>query len=217
MKPAEAWKLSQTMNQKGGFDCPGCAWPDPDDDRSKLGEYCENGIKAIAEERSKKTLEPDFFAKNSVNEISALSDFEMGKSGRLTHPMYLPKGALHYQPINWSEAFRIIGGHLKKLSSPNNEALFYTSGRTSNEAAYMYQLFVRNYGTNNLPDCSNMCHESSGVALSETSRIGKGSVSLEDIHKIELPIIMGQNLMQTILECFQQFKSAKRMVVKSLL
>ncbi len=192
MKADEAWKLSQSMNQKDGFDCPGCAWPDPDDDRSKLGEYCENGIKAIAEERSKKLLGPEFFTQHSVQEISALSDFEMGKSGRLTHPMYLPKGATHYQPIEWSEAFQLIGKHLNRLASPN-EALFYTSGRTSNEAAYLYQLFARNYGTNNLPDCSNMCHESSGVALSETLGIGKGSVTLEDIHESELLIIMGQN------------------------
>ena len=192
MKPAEAIKLSQSMNQKGGFDCPGCAWPDPDDDRSKLGEYCENGVKAIAEERSKKTLGPAFFAQNSVEEISAHSDFEMGKSGRLTHPMYLPAGASHYEPIDWQDAFDLIGTHLNKLSSPD-EALFYTSGRTSNEAAYLYQLFVRAYGTNNLPDCSNMCHESSGVALSETLGIGKGSVTLEDIYESELLIIMGQN------------------------
>lgn len=192
MKPGDALKLSLKMNQKGGFDCPGCAWPDPDDERSKLGEYCENGIKAIAEEAQKKALTRDFFTKYSVQEISELSDFEMGKTGRLTEPMVLKEGATHYEPIAWSEAFQLIGTELKKLSSPD-EAIFYTSGRTSNEAAYLYQLFVRAFGTNNLPDCSNMCHESSGVALSETVGIGKGSVTLEDIYETDVLLIMGQN------------------------
>ncbi|NVK85997.1 MAG: FdhF/YdeP family oxidoreductase [Cytophagia bacterium] len=192
MKPGNAIKLSLKMNQKGGFDCPGCAWPDPDDDRSSLGEYCENGIKAIAEEAQKKALTSEFFAKYSVQEISELSDFEMGKTGRLTEPMFLEEGATNYKPISWTEAFQLIAKELNKLPSPD-EALFYTSGRTSNEAAYLYQLFVRAYGTNNLPDCSNMCHESSGVALSETVGIGKGSVTLQDIHQAEVLIIMGQN------------------------
>lgn len=192
MKPGNAIKLSLKMNQKGGFDCPGCAWPDPDDDRSSLGEYCENGIKAIAEEAQKKALTSEFFAKYSVQEISELSDFEMGKTGRLTEPMFLEEGATHYKPISWTDAFQLIAKELNGLPSPD-EALFYTSGRTSNEAAYLYQLFVRAYGTNNLPDCSNMCHESSGVALSETVGIGKGSVTLQDIHQAEVLIIMGQN------------------------
>lgn len=192
MKPGEAIKLSLKMNQKGGFDCPGCAWPDPDDDRSKLGEYCENGIKAIAEERSKKTIGADFFNKHSVEELSQLSDFDLGKSGRLLEPMVLKEGSSYYEPIAWDKAFQLIGTELKSLSSPD-EAIFYTSGRTSNEAAYLYQLFVRAYGTNNLPDCSNMCHESSGVGLSETLGIGKGSVTLEDLHQAEVIIIMGQN------------------------
>ncbi|WP_420386972.1 FdhF/YdeP family oxidoreductase [Roseivirga sp.] len=192
MKAGDAMKLSLKMNQKGGFDCPGCAWPDPDDDRSSLGEYCENGIKAIAEEAQKKALTSEFFAKYSVQEISELSDFEMGKTGRLTEPMFLDEGANHYKPISWKDAFQLIGKELKALPSPD-EAIFYTSGRTSNEAAYLYQLFVRAYGTNNLPDCSNMCHESSGVALSETVGIGKGSVTLQDIHQAEVLIIMGQN------------------------
>lgn len=192
MKPGNAIKLSLKMNQKGGFDCPGCAWPDPDDDRSSLGEYCENGIKAIAEEAQNKALTSEFFAKYSVQEISELSDFEMGKTGRLTEPMFLEEGATHYKPISWTDAFQLIAKELNGLPSPD-EALFYTSGRTSNEAAYLYQLFVRAYGTNNLPDCSNMCHESSGVALSETVGIGKGSVTLQDIHQAEVLIIMGQN------------------------
>lgn len=192
MKKGEALKLSLKINQKGGFDCPGCAWPDPDDERSKLGEYCENGIKAIAEERSKKTIGADFFAKHSVQELSELSDFELGKKGRLLEPLVLEEGATHYKPIKWEDAFELIADELNKLPSPD-EAIFYTSGRTSNEAAYLYQLFVRAYGTNNMPDCSNMCHESSGVGLSETVGIGKGSVTLEDIHQAEVLLIMGQN------------------------
>ncbi|WP_422003954.1 FdhF/YdeP family oxidoreductase [Roseivirga pacifica] len=192
MKKGEALKLSLKINQKGGFDCPGCAWPDPDDERSKLGEYCENGIKAIAEERSKKTIGADFFAKHSVQELSELSDFELGKKGRLLEPLVLEEGATHYNPIKWEDAFQLIADELNKLPSPD-EAIFYTSGRTSNEAAYLYQLFVRAYGTNNMPDCSNMCHESSGVGLSETVGIGKGSVTLEDIHQAEVLLIMGQN------------------------
>lgn len=192
MKTRDAIRLSLAMNQKDGFDCPGCAWPDPDDDRSSLGEYCENGIKAIAEEASEKAIGPEFFSKYSVNELATWSDFELGKAGRLKSPMILRKGSSHYTPISWQTAFSVISGELNKLDSPD-EALFYTSGRTSNEAAYLYQLFVRSYGTNNLPDCSNMCHESSGVALSETVGIGKGSVTLQDLHKAELILVMGQN------------------------
>ena len=192
MDPIDAFKLSLKINQKGGFDCPGCAWPDPDDDRSALGEYCENGIKAIAEEATRKAITADFFRNNSVAEISQMSDFQIGKLGRLAAPMVLRVGSTHYETISWEESFRLIGEELNSLKSPN-EALFYTSGRTSNEAAYLYQLFVRAYGTNNLPDCSNMCHESSGVALSHTVGIGKGSVTLSDLHEAEVIMIMGQN------------------------
>ena len=180
------------LNQKHGFDCPGCAWPDPDDDRSAIAEYCENGVKAIAEEATSKKLDASFFAKNSVAELAALTDYEIGKKGRVAQPVYLAPGATHYQPISWDDAFQKIAQHLNALASPN-EAIFYTSGRTSNEAAFLYQLFVREYGTNNLPDCSNMCHESSGVALSDTLGIGKGSVTLDDLHKAEVIIILGQN------------------------
>ena len=180
------------VNQMQGFDCPGCAWPDPDDHRSGMGEYCENGAKAIAEEATSKRATPEFFAKHSVEEMSNWSDYKIGKSGRITHPMILREGATHYEPIEWSGAFDLIGKKLQSLDSPD-EAIFYTSGRTSNEAAFLYQLFVRQYGTNNLPDCSNMCHESSGVGLSETVGIGKGSVKLEDFYKTDLVIIMGQN------------------------
>ena len=152
------------LNKKGGFDCPSCAWPDPDDERSAIAEYCENGAKAVAEEATTKKLTASFFTENAVKDLAALSDHEIGKKGRIAQPMYLPKGSSHYQPISWDDAFKKIGAALNNLASPD-EAIFYTSGRTSNEAAFLYQLFVREYGTNNLPDCSNMCHESSGVAL----------------------------------------------------
>ncbi len=187
------WKGMKTLlklNQKGGVDCPGCAWPDPDH-RSALGEYCENGAKAVAEEATDKKCDPEFFARHSVEEISSWSDYQIGKSGRVTQPMYLAKGELHYKPISWPEAFDLIGKELRNCNP--NEAVFYTSGRTSNEAAFMYQLLVRQYGTNNLPDCSNMCHESSGVALTETIGIGKGTVKLEDIYLAKLILVIGQN------------------------
>jgi molybdopterin-dependent oxidoreductase alpha subunit len=180
------------LNKKGGFDCPSCAWPDPDDERSGVAEYCENGARAVAEEATAKKLTASFFEKNSVFDLALLSDYEIGKKGRLAQPMFLPKGGTHYQPISWKDAFGKIADELNALASPN-EAVFYTSGRTSNEAAFLYQLFVREYGTNNLPDCSNMCHESSGVALGESLGIGKGSVKLEDFYEAEVIIILGQN------------------------
>jgi molybdopterin-dependent oxidoreductase alpha subunit len=185
-------RLLKNINQKDGFDCPGCAWPDPDAKRAFLAEYCENGAKAVAEEATKSKVSPLFFATHSVAALSKLSDYEIGKSGRITQPMYLPKGKDHYEEISWEAAFSIIGEELNSLDSPD-EALFYTSGRTSNEAAFLYQLFVRQFGTNNLPDCSNMCHESSGAALVETLGIGKGSVTLDDFNHADLVIVMGQN------------------------
>lgn len=184
--------LLKNLNQKNGFDCPGCAWPDPDEKRAFLAEYCENGAKAVAEEATKNKVSPLFFATHTVEDLTNLSDYEIGKSGRITHPMYLPEGATHYEEISWGKAFRIIADELNGLNSPD-EAIFYTSGRTSNEAAFLYQLFVRQFGTNNLPDCSNMCHESSGVALSETLGIGKGSVTLDDFNHADLVIVIGQN------------------------
>lgn len=184
--------LLAKLNQKDGFDCPGCAWPDPDEKRAFLAEYCENGAKAVAEEATKNSVSPLFFATHSIDDLGKLSDFELGKKGRLTHPMYLRGGATHYEEIQWEDAFNLIGKTLKKLNSPD-EAIFYTSGRTSNEAAYLYQLFVRQFGTNNLPDCSNMCHESSGSALTETLGIGKGSVTLDDFKHADLVLVIGQN------------------------
>jgi molybdopterin-dependent oxidoreductase alpha subunit len=185
-------RLLKNINQKNGFDCPGCAWPDPDAKRAFLAEYCENGAKAVAEEATKNKVSPLFFATHSLQELANLSDYEIGKSGRITHPMYLPEGKDNYEEISWKEAFKIIGDELNSLDSPD-EAIFYTSGRTSNEAAFLYQLFVRQFGTNNLPDCSNMCHESSGVALTETLGIGKGSVTLDDFNHADLVLVIGQN------------------------
>jgi molybdopterin-dependent oxidoreductase alpha subunit len=192
MDAVRGFKALAKLNQKDGYDCPGCAWPDPDDERSPIAEYCENGAKAIAEEATTKALRSDFFAANSIASLSQLDDYRIGKKGRVAQPMYLPKGGTHYQPITWEDAFDVIGKHLNRLASPD-DAVFYTSGRTSNEAAFLYQLFVREYGTNNLPDCSNMCHESSGVALNESVGIGKGSVTLEDFYEAEVIIILGQN------------------------
>ena len=184
--------LLKNMNQTYGFDCPGCAWPDPDEKRAFLAEYCENGAKAIAEEATKNKVSPMFLATHSVQELSEWSDYEIGKSGRITTPMLLKEGNSNYQEISWKNAFSLIGDHLNNLNSPD-EAIFYTSGRTSNEAAFLYQLFARQYGTNNLPDCSNMCHESSGSGLSQTLGIGKGSVTLDDFNHADLVIVIGQN------------------------
>ena len=194
------WKALKKLNQKDGFDCPSCAWPDPDDERNGSTEYCENGAKAIAEEATAKKLDVDFFSKHSVKELADLSDYEIGRKGRIAQPMYLSEKGTHYQTISWEDAFQKIAGTLNALDSPD-EAIFYTSGRTSNEAAFLYQLFVREYGTNNLPDCSNMCHESSGVALGESLGIGKGSVKLEDLYQAEVIMILGKTREPIIHEC----------------
>ncbi|HEY0321350.1 MAG TPA: FdhF/YdeP family oxidoreductase [Pyrinomonadaceae bacterium] len=179
------------LNQKGGFDCPGCAWPDPDGERSHA-EFCENGAKHVADEATKKRVTPEFFRKWSVADLALKSDYWLGKQGRITHPMMLREGATHYEPVSWEEAFKLVADELNALRSPD-EAIFYTSGRTSNEAAFLYQLFVRQLGTNNLPDCSNMCHESSGSALTETIGIGKGTVTLDDFEQADAIFIIGQN------------------------
>lgn len=178
------------VNQKDGFDCPGCAWPE--EDRRHVAEFCENGAKAVAEEATLRRVGPEFFAAHSLDELRAHDDWWLGQQGRLTQPMVLDEGATHYRPISWDDALRLIADELRSLGDPD-EAVFYTSGRTSNEAAFLYQLLVRGLGTNNLPDCSNMCHESSGSALTETIGIGKGTVSIEDIHDADLLIVAGQN------------------------
>ncbi|HEX8285388.1 MAG TPA: FdhF/YdeP family oxidoreductase [Pyrinomonadaceae bacterium] len=179
------------VNQKDGFDCPGCAWPDPDGERSHA-EFCENGAKAVAEEATTRRVTPDFFREWSVADLSRKSDYWLGKQGRITHPVVLRAGATHYEPIEWDEAFKLVASELNALASPD-EAAFYTSGRTSNEAAFLYQLFVRQFGTNNLPDCSNMCHESSGRALTETIGVGKGTVTLDDFRLADCIFVIGQN------------------------
>ena len=184
-------KTLLSVNQKEGFDCPGCAWPEPDDERSHA-EFCENGAKHVADEATTRRVTPEFFEEWSVEKLSRQSDYWLNQQGRLTHPMLLRKGSTHYEPVNWDEAFNLIATELNALRSPD-EALFYTSGRTSNEAAFLYQLFVRQFGTNNLPDCSNMCHESSGTALTETIGIGKGTVTLEDFNLAEAIFVIGQN------------------------
>jgi molybdopterin-dependent oxidoreductase alpha subunit len=178
------------MNQEEGFDCPGCAWPDPGD-RSMV-EFCENGAKAVADEADVRRVTPDFFADYSVPELLEKSGRWLNDQGRLTHPVVRREGSDHYEAISWDDAFELIGQELRALDSPD-EAIFYTSGRTSNEAAFLYQLFVREYGTNNLPDCSNMCHESSGVGLGEVIGVGKGTVLLEDFDEADAIFVIGQN------------------------
>jgi molybdopterin-dependent oxidoreductase alpha subunit len=179
------------MNQKDGFDCSSCAWPDPDDHRS-VAEFCENGAKATASDADDKACGPEVFAKYSLADLSRLSDRDQNNLGRLTHPMVKRPGGTHYEPIEWPEAFDLIGKELNALSSPG-EASFYTSGKVPNEPAFLFQLFAKQFGTNNLPDCSNMCHESSGAALSPTLGLGKGSVTLNDIYEAEVILIIGQN------------------------
>lgn len=180
-----------SMNQKDGFDCPSCAWPDPEHP-SPVAEYCENGAKALGDEATTEKIGASFFQKNSVEELSQLTDYELNKFGRLVEPLILKPGSVHYEPISWQAAFDLIASELKKLNNPD-EAIFYTSGRSSNEAAFIYGMFARALGTNNLPDCSNMCHESSGIALGETLGIGKGSTTLEDLYEAEVILIAGQN------------------------
>ncbi|WP_326640378.1 FdhF/YdeP family oxidoreductase [Streptosporangium sp. NBC_01755] len=178
------------VNQKEGFDCPGCAWPEGEH-RSPF-EFCENGAKAVAEEATVRRVTRDFFARHTVDDLAGHTEYWLGQQGRLTEPMRKPEGSDHYVPVSWDDAFSLIARELRALDSPD-EALFYTSGRTSNEAAFAYQLLVRRFGTNNLPDCSNMCHESSGSALNETLGIGKGTVSLEDLYRADLIFVVGQN------------------------
>ncbi|MEU3648733.1 FdhF/YdeP family oxidoreductase [Lentzea sp. NPDC034063] len=184
-------KTLRLLNQREGFDCPGCAWPEPQGHR-KMAEFCENGAKAVAEEATKRRIGPEFFAEHSIESLRTKTDYWLGQQGRLTEPMVLRPGATHYTPISWDAAFTLIADELTALSNPD-EAIFYTSGRTSNEAAFLYQLLVRSFGTNNLPDCSNMCHESSGSALNETIGIGKGSVSIKDFDLADLIVVIGQN------------------------
>ena len=192
MGPTRTGKVFLKMNQDRGFDCPSCAWPDPDSKRKHAAEFCENGAKAVAWEATRKRVPRAFFAEHSIDELNQIPEYELGKLGRITEPMLLRAGSDHYEPVGWEEAFHVVARHLRALDDPN-DAVFYTSGRTSNEAAFLYQLFVRAYGTNNLPDCSNMCHESSGTALSRVIGSGKGAVTLEMLEEAELIVVVGQN------------------------
>lgn len=191
MGPVRTTAALTRLNQRHGFDCPGCAWPEEHGGR-KIAEFCENGAKAVAEEATKRRVTPEFFARHSVAELQNKPEYWLSQQGRLTHPMVLHEGDTHYRPIAWDDAYRLIADELNALDSPD-EACFYTSGRTSNEAAFLYQLLVRSYGTNNLPDCSNMCHESSGTALTESIGIGKGSVTVDDLIHADVIVIAGQN------------------------
>ncbi len=191
MGPLRTAAALTKLNQRHGFDCPGCAWPEEHGGR-KLAEFCENGAKAVAEEATKRVVTPEFFARHTIAELETKPEYWLSQQGRLAQPMVLAPGESHYRPIEWDDAYRLIADHLNALDSAD-EALFYTSGRTSNEAAFLYQLMVRSFGTNNLPDCSNMCHESSGTALTESIGIGKGSVTVEDVTEADLILIAGQN------------------------
>ncbi|MCX5045798.1 FdhF/YdeP family oxidoreductase [Aldersonia sp. NBC_00410] len=190
MGPRRTAKTLLTLNQAEGFDCMSCAWPDPD--HRHTAEFCENGAKAVAEEATRDRATPEFFARHSIAELDARSEHWLGQQGRITEPMIKRPGGTHYEPISWDDAFELIGNELQSLDSPD-EAIFYTSGRTSNEAAFVYQLFVRAFGTNNLPDCSNMCHESTSIALQESIGIGKASVTLDDVYTADLIVLAGQN------------------------
>jgi molybdopterin-dependent oxidoreductase alpha subunit len=191
MGPRRSLQTLLKMNHIDGFDCPSCAWPDPD--RRKAAEFCENGAKAVAWEATRKRVGADFFKAHSIAELREESDHWLEAQGRLTEPMYRPPDATHYEPIDWDAALNLIADRLRVLDSPDRAA-FYTSGRASNEAAFVYQLLARRFGTNNLPDCSNMCHESSGVALTQTLGIGKGTVELTDLSEhADLIVIVGQN------------------------
>ncbi|WP_290514842.1 FdhF/YdeP family oxidoreductase [Aeromicrobium sp.] len=180
------------LNQADGFDCMSCAWPDPDPENRQTAEFCENGAKAVAEEATKKRATPAFFARYSIAELEAHDEYWLGQQGRITHPLVKRPGGTHYEEIEWDDAFAMIAEHLNGLDSPD-EAIFYTSGRASNESAFAYQLFVRAFGTNNMPDCSNMCHESTSIALQESIGIGKASITMRDIYEADVILIAGQN------------------------
>lgn len=188
--PISGARTMLKANQPDGFDCPGCAWGDPEHGSSF--EFCENGVKAVAWEATEKRATPAFFAANTVTELRRLTDYELELNGRLTHPMRYDAASDRYLPVAWEDAFAEIGSILKGLDNPNR-AEFYTSGRASNEAAFLYQLFVRVYGTNNFPDCSNMCHEASGIAMKQAVGVGKGTVLLEDFEEADAIFVIGQN------------------------
>jgi len=210
--PIKGTKLLAQLNQLEGFDCPGCAWPDPLLKRATF-EFCENGAKAVADEATLKRAAAKFFAMHSIEDLKQKSDRWLNDQGRLVEPLLLSEGSGHYQPISWSSALNLVAKTLNQLDSAN-QAAFYTSGRTNNEAAFLYQLFVRQFGTNNLPDCSNMCHESSGVGLTETIGVGKGTVSLDDLEHSEAIFIFGQNPGSNHPRMLTSLQAAKRQGAK---
>ncbi|ABM07025.1 FdhF/YdeP family oxidoreductase [Paenarthrobacter aurescens] len=190
MGPSRAWKTLRAVNQKDGFDCMSCAWPDPPE--RKAAEFCENGAKAIGWEAEPLKIPTQFWAENTLSALESKSEYWLGQQGRLVEPVFKAAGSDHYVPVSWDRAFEVVARELNGLENPDH-ATFYTSGRTSNEAAFLYQLFVRAYGTNNLPDCSNMCHESTGVAMGATVGVGKSAITYADFAQADLIIIMGQN------------------------
>ncbi len=203
------------LNQRKGFDCPGCAWPEEHGGR-KFAEFCENGAKAVAEEATKRVVTPDFFARHSIADLRAAPRVLAESTGPTDPPVVLRPGDDHYRPISWDHAYHVIAQHLNALDSPD-EAVFYTSGRTSNEAAFLYQLLVRSYGTNNLPDCSNMCHESSGASLTDSIGIGKGSVTVEDLEDADVILIAGpESRAPTIPACCRCWRRQRRRARRSL-
>ncbi|MEG2715607.1 MULTISPECIES: FdhF/YdeP family oxidoreductase [Micrococcales] len=189
--PSRTLRSMLRVNQHDGFDCPGCAWPESITGKRKPAEFCENGAKAIAEEASARTVTPEWFAQHSIEDLRDKTEYWLGSQGRITAPMIIREGETHYSPISWAQAFSTIAEHVNATTP--DKCVFYTSGRTANETAFMYQLLARSLGTNNLPDCSNMCHESSGSALNPTIGIGKGTVSLEDFDHADLIFVVGQN------------------------
>lgn len=212
--PIRGTRALLNLNQEGGFDCQSCAWPDPDEHRT-LAEFCENGAKALADEAMTKKITADFFAKYSIADLAEKDDMWLNAQGRLTEPVVLKRGSNNYEPITWEDAFALIAHELNSLESPD-EAVFYTSGRTSNEAAFLYQLFVRQFGTNNLPDCSNMCHESSGVALTESIGMGKATVRLSDFNETDFVIVIGQNPGTNAPRMMSSLEDAKRAGAKMI-
>jgi molybdopterin-dependent oxidoreductase alpha subunit len=191
MGTSRSFRTLLKVNQKDGFDCPSCAWPDPDGER-KAAEFCENGAKAVASEATLARITPQFFAQHDIPDLLQRSDVWLEQQGRLTQPMWRRPGSSRYEAISWDAAFELVARELNALGSAN-EASFYTSGRASNEAAFLYGLFARQFGTNNLPDCSNMCHESSGLGLTETIGIGKATVKIEDFSYADAIFVIGQN------------------------
>ena len=188
--PSRALRLLTKVNQKDGFDCMSCAWPDPDH-RGRV-EFCENGARAVAWEATTATVPTSFWAEHSLTDLRDRSEYWLGQQGRLVEPVHKAAGSDHYVPISWVDAFRLVADKLRGLDSPD-QAAFYTSGRTANETAFVYQLFVRAFGTNNLPDCSNMCHESTGTAMLATVGVGKSTIAYDDFAQSDLIIVMGQN------------------------